>query len=73
MNDDLDAMLFQLAPQDVDRFRTERTRALSREELRGAVNLRSRKLRAFEPLLVAVACVVYLSWAFMRAMSALGG
>lgn len=73
MKDDLDVMLSQLVPQDVDRFRSERTRALAQEDLRGAANMRRRKLRSYEPLLVAAACVVYLSWAFMRAAAALGG
>ena len=73
MKDDLSELLSQLSPQDVDRFRAERTRALAHEDLQSATNTHKRKLRAYEPLLVAAACVVYLSWALMRAMAALGG
>ncbi len=72
-DDDLSTLLGQLPTQDVDRFRSERTRALAHRDLRGAVSVHRRKLRAFEPLLVAAACVLYLSWALMRAAAGLGG
>ncbi len=72
-DDDLRSLLSELPPQDVDRFRAEQTRALAHEDLENAADLRQRKLRAFEPLLVAAACVVYLSWALMRALAASGG
>lgn len=72
-DDDLSLLLRDLPTQDVDRFRAQRTRALAHEALESAVNRRARALRAFEPLLVAAACVIYLSWALMRAAAALGG
>ncbi len=72
-DDDLSTLLGQLPTQDVDRFRAERIRALAHRDLRSALSDHRRKLQAFEPLLVAAACVLYLSWALMRAAAGLGG
>ena len=69
----VDDALASVVTQDVDRFRAERIRALAHEELESAVDTRRRAARAFEPIMVAAACVLYIAWAFLRAYAAMKG
>ncbi|MEZ4220513.1 MAG: hypothetical protein R3B13_06235 [Polyangiaceae bacterium] len=67
--EELDAMLAELPGQDLDRYRREQARELAHGDLRRASTLHRHKLQAFESALVAVACVVYLTWAMLRAFA----
>ncbi len=68
---DVDRALQDVAPQDIDRFRAQRLRLLAHEELEEAVSSRRRAVRAFEPVMVAAACILYIAWAFFRTYQAM--